>query len=289
MQCQHPASIPDARFVAGLAASAAIVSGIGPAAAQDYPSGPVQILVALCARRRNRHAGAAACAIAVKHPRTARHRAEPARRRRPGRGHDAAARRRRRSRDPGDKRAGSVHEHGRCDKPPYKGSDFQVIMVDVLDPRDPAGDRRTSTINSFADFVTRAKAQPGKLAVSATQGSAQELFAKWLFGKLGLDVRMVGYNGGGAAANAMLAGDVVAALGDDFRATQHSRPVQGCCSVRRKQEPALAGGCRRCPRPCASTASRCRRRISWRATASMSSRAASRQAIRRDTRSCSRR
>lgn len=99
--------------------------------------------------------------------------------------------------------------------PPYKSSDFQAIMVDILDPRIMLV-QKTSGINSFDDFVARAKAQPGKLAVSVTQGGAQELFAKWLFGKLGLDIRIVGYNGGGVAANAMLAGDVVAAVGDDF-------------------------------------------------------------------------
>src|SRR5262249_8685529 len=47
------------------------------------------------------------------------------------------------------------------------------------------------------------------------QGSAQELFAKWLFNKLGLQVRIVGYEGGGPAGNAMLAGDVTATIGDD--------------------------------------------------------------------------
>ena len=99
-------------------------------------------------------------------------------------------------------------------KPPYKGGDLQTIMVDVLDPRIMLV-QKDSDINTFADFVARAKAQPGKLAVSVTQGGAQELFAKWLFGKLGLQVRIVGYDGGGPAANAMLAGDVVAAIGDD--------------------------------------------------------------------------
>ena len=73
-----------------------------------------------------------------------------------------------------------------------------------------------SGLNRLADFVTKAKAEPGKLAVSVAQGSAQELFAKWLFAKLDLKVRLVGYNGGSSSANAMLAGDVVATIGDNF-------------------------------------------------------------------------
>jgi tripartite-type tricarboxylate transporter receptor subunit TctC len=52
--------------------------------------------------------------------------------------------------------------------------------------------------------------------VSVTAASAQELFAKWLFEKLGLDVTVVGYKGGGEAANALLSDTAVANLGDDF-------------------------------------------------------------------------
>lgn len=100
-------------------------------------------------------------------------------------------------------------------KPPYKSTDLRTIMVDLQDPRVLLV-QKASPIESFADFVARAKAEPRKLAVSVAQGSAQELFAKWLFGKLGLQVRIVGYEGGGPAANSMLAGDVVATIGDDF-------------------------------------------------------------------------
>jgi len=99
-------------------------------------------------------------------------------------------------------------------RPPYKSGDLQPIMVDVRDPRIMLV-KKDADIDTFKDFVERAKAQPGKLAVSVAQGSAQELFAKWLFNKLGLQVRVVGYDGGGPAANAMLAGDVTATIGDD--------------------------------------------------------------------------
>jgi tripartite-type tricarboxylate transporter receptor subunit TctC len=72
-----------------------------------------------------------------------------------------------------------------------------------------------SQIDSFATFVARAKAEPGRLAVSVTAASAQELFAKWLFNALGLDVTIVGYKGGAEAANALLSEVVVANVGDD--------------------------------------------------------------------------
>lgn len=98
--------------------------------------------------------------------------------------------------------------------PSYKLNDFQHIMVDVVDPRIILV-KNDSEIKTLADLVSRAKAEPGKLAVSVAQGSAQELLAKWLFARLGIGVRIVGYNGGAAAANAMLSGDVVANIGDD--------------------------------------------------------------------------
>lgn len=97
----------------------------------------------------------------------------------------------------------------------FKASDFQVIMVDMQDPRVLLV-RNDSDITGFAAFVARAKAQPGRLAVSVAQGSAQELFGKWLFAALGLDVTIVGYKGGAESSNALLAGDVAATVGDDF-------------------------------------------------------------------------
>jgi len=96
-----------------------------------------------------------------------------------------------------------------------KAEDFQVIVVDVQDPRVLLV-KADSPIDSFATFVARAKAQPGQLAVSVTAASAQELFAKWLFSALGLDVTIVGYKGGADAANALLSDVVVGNLGDDF-------------------------------------------------------------------------
>lgn len=98
---------------------------------------------------------------------------------------------------------------------PYKAADFQVVMVDVKDPRVLLV-ANGSDIRSFADFVAAAKKEPGKLAISYAQGSAQELFAQWLVARLGVDVLLVPYKGGAPAANAMLSGEVTANLGDDF-------------------------------------------------------------------------
>ena len=97
---------------------------------------------------------------------------------------------------------------------PYKTEDFQVILVDLFDPRILLV-KKDSPIRTFDDFVTKAKANPGKLTVSVSQGGAQEQFAKWLFGALGIDVRLVGYKGGSRAANAMVGGQVDATMGDD--------------------------------------------------------------------------
>ena len=96
-----------------------------------------------------------------------------------------------------------------------KASDFQTIMVDVRDPRVILV-KRGSEISSFAALVERARARPGTVSVSVTAGSGQELFAKWLFGRLGLDVTVAGYRGGAEASNALLTGDVQATIGDDF-------------------------------------------------------------------------
>ncbi|MEW5421458.1 Bug family tripartite tricarboxylate transporter substrate binding protein [Amorphus sp. 3PC139-8] len=98
---------------------------------------------------------------------------------------------------------------------PFSRDDLSVIVVDVTDPRILLV-AKDSPYETFDDFVTAAKENPGELTISAAQGGAQELFAKWLIKSMDLDVRIVGYGGGSDAANAMLGGHVTAALGDDF-------------------------------------------------------------------------
>jgi tripartite-type tricarboxylate transporter receptor subunit TctC len=202
-------------FGVGLAASLAVGAGAaGRAAAQDYPGGPVQIAVAYGP------GGGTDTFARVLAPSLARILNRPVTvQNLPGGGGQVAATTV--LRDGGDgltilaTNEPDLSMSTVFNKPPYKISDFQVVMVDVVDPRVmlvQAG----SDIASFGDFVARAKAAPRKLAVSVAQGSAQETFAKWLFEKLDIQVRLVGYNGGGPSANALLAGDVTATIGDDF-------------------------------------------------------------------------
>lgn len=97
---------------------------------------------------------------------------------------------------------------------PYKTGDLQVILVDLFDPRILLV-KKGSAMKTFDDFVAQAKANPGKITMSASTGGAQEQFAKWLFSKLKIDVRLVGYKGGSRSANAMVGGHVDSTMGDD--------------------------------------------------------------------------
>lgn len=201
------------QFALGLAASAAAYAST-KARAQDYPGGPVQIVVAYGA------GGGTDTLARLLAPSLSRTIGRPVPvQNMPGGGGQVAATTL--LRDGGD--GLTVLATNQPDlsistvfsRPPYRITDFQIIMVDVVDPRVMLV-QRDSSINGLGDFVARARAEPRRLAVSVAQGSAQEIFAKWLFEKLGLQVRLVGYDGGGPAANALLAGDVVATIGDDF-------------------------------------------------------------------------
>lgn len=202
------------QFNLGLASSLALAPfGARAAAAQSYPGGPVQILVAYGA------GGGTDTFARLLAPLLSKSLGQPVTvQNLPGGGGQVAATTL--LRDGGDGLAILATNQPDLSistvfaKPPYKLDDFQVIVVDVFDPRVMLV-QKTSDIATLGDFVTRARAEPGKLAVSVAQGSAQELFAKWLFGKLGLQVRLVGYPGGAQAANALLAGDVAANIGDD--------------------------------------------------------------------------
>ena len=88
-------------------------------------------------------------------------------------------------------------------------------MVDLHEPRVFLV-KNDSGIDTFIKFVEQAKAKPGQLSISVAGGTAQEVMARWLVDKLKVDVLVVPYKGGAEAANAVLAGDVTANLGDDF-------------------------------------------------------------------------
>ena len=134
-----------------------------------------------------------------------------------------------------------LHMSAMADGSTYTVDDLQIVMVDLVDPRVMIVGK-DSEISTLAGFVEAAKARPGEFKLSVAQGSAQELFAKWLFGELGIDVRLVGYNGGSASANAVIAGEVDATIGDDFAPLQSSRPSQSSAGRGRKGKPSLAGG-----------------------------------------------
>jgi tripartite-type tricarboxylate transporter receptor subunit TctC len=96
-----------------------------------------------------------------------------------------------------------------------KLSDFDILMADLRDPRMIVV-KNESDLTSFTTLVERARAQPGKLAASVTAAGGQELFAKWLFPALKLDVTIAGYRGGSDAGNALMTGDVQMTIGDDY-------------------------------------------------------------------------
>jgi tripartite-type tricarboxylate transporter receptor subunit TctC len=105
----------------------------------------------------------------------------------------------------------------------FKASDFRVVMADLHEPRVFLV-RNDSGIPNFLKFVEQARSKPGKLSISVTGGTAQEVMAKWLVDKLKIDVLVVNYKGGSESVNALLAGDVTANLGDDFvRSSMRSR------------------------------------------------------------------
>lgn len=210
------------RFIEGAVSAVLLAMACAvPAAAQEYPAGPVQILVAYGP------GGGTDTLARLLAPSLSKTLNKPVTvQNLPGGGGQVAAAAM--LRDGGDglvilaTNEPDLFMSTVFSKPPYQASDVQIVMVDVQDPRVFLV-KKDSPINSFGDFVARAKAEPNKLAVSVAQGSAQELFAKWLFGKLGVQVRIVGYDGGGPAANALVAGDVVATIGDDF-ARMNVRP-----------------------------------------------------------------
>ena len=68
-------------------------------------------------------------------------------------------------------------------------------------------------VNSVAEFIAYAKANPGKVNYgSSGAGSPHHLAGELLRGKTGIDITHVPYKGGGAAANDLLGGHINAAF-----------------------------------------------------------------------------
>lgn len=98
---------------------------------------------------------------------------------------------------------------------PYAREDLEVLAVDIIDPRILMV-REDAPFETFDDFVTEAKANPGTLSIAINSGGAQEQFALWLFKELGLDINIIGYKSGGETTSAVLGGHVTGTIGDDF-------------------------------------------------------------------------
>lgn len=76
-------------------------------------------------------------------------------------------------------------------------------------------------------------AQPVRLAVSETAGSALELFAEFLFHKLGIGVIVISRKGSAESSNAPLAGDVPALQVTRPRRARPADDAGGAQSVER--------------------------------------------------------
>ncbi len=199
----------------GILAISALTTSIvsGPAAADKFPSGPVKLLVAYGAgggTDRQARLLAGPLQEILGQPVTVQNM--------PGGGGQVAATAMLREKPDGHTILAAnqpdINMSVAFKNAPYKTEDLQAILVDLFDPRILLV-RKDSQMKTFDDFVAQAKANPGKITMSASTGGAQEQFAKWLFSRLGIDVRLVGYKGGSRSANAMVGGHVDATMGDD--------------------------------------------------------------------------
>ena len=172
-------------------------------------------------------------------------------------------------------------------KPPYKSVTSRSSMVDSR-IRGSCSVQKESAISTFADFVAKRQGRSRASSRSPSPKAARRSCSRnGCLSSSACNVRIVGYNGGSGAANAMLAGDVVATVGDDFARF----------NMRDKSKALFVAAAAKSPRwPEAPTLPmRCRlrsdapRRSSSHATASTWSRPLSRRSIRTLTASCSRR
>jgi tripartite-type tricarboxylate transporter receptor subunit TctC len=98
-------------------------------------------------------------------------------------------------------------------KPEYRLDEFEPLAVHLIDPTIILV-AKSSPYNTLNDFAQAAKENPGKLAFGATAGDTQQLLVLAIRDRLKLDVRVVGYPGGGPSRAAMLGGHVDAAMAE---------------------------------------------------------------------------
>lgn len=90
----------------------------------------------------------------------------------------------------------------------FEMSDIALINVQWVDPAILLANKSTGW-NSLTDMITYAKANPGKVTFgSSGKGSVGPILARTMFAKLGLDIKIVPYKGGGKTRKAFASGEV---------------------------------------------------------------------------------
>ena len=97
----------------------------------------------------------------------------------------------------------------------YSYEDFVPVWIESYDPIIMLA-LKESKLNSLGDFIEEARANPGKLSVGFAAGGGQQATALWLQENLGLDIKLVSYDGGSDASAALLGGHVDAIFGDAY-------------------------------------------------------------------------
>ncbi len=97
----------------------------------------------------------------------------------------------------------------------YKTDDLYPLWVESNDPIVLLAPNKSSW-NSLGDFIEDAKANPGKYSIGFAAGGGQQAIASWLQQNLSLDIKLVSYDGGGAASAALLGGHVDLIAGDAY-------------------------------------------------------------------------
>ena len=97
----------------------------------------------------------------------------------------------------------------------YQHSDFAWVNVQQIDPIafSVMPDKPWHSVQELFDHI---KANPGQIAIGATQMSGPQVFLYYLQEELGLDFIIVPYSGGGEGRAALLGGHVDAYVGNTF-------------------------------------------------------------------------
>ena len=97
----------------------------------------------------------------------------------------------------------------------YDENTMEILMVSMIDPRIIIT-QKDSEWDTFTDFIESCKENPGKYAVAVGQNSGVHALALYLRDRLGIDYKVVPYDGGGQAGAAVIGNQVDLAFGDAF-------------------------------------------------------------------------